>query len=99
MNNLRAIRDPAACDGAMNHREQHGIWFDGGVMIGRPAEAITTALYLASDASSYTTGTVIELSGGIRSCARAFGDYVTPGLTPEIAWIEITLRASECRHH
>jgi NAD(P)-dependent dehydrogenase (short-subunit alcohol dehydrogenase family) len=34
--------------------------------IGRPAEAITTALYLASDASSYTTGTVIELSGGIR---------------------------------
>jgi flavin-binding protein dodecin len=39
------------------------------------------------------------LSGGIRSCGRAFGDYVTPGLTPETAWIEITLRASECRHH
>jgi NAD(P)-dependent dehydrogenase (short-subunit alcohol dehydrogenase family) len=34
--------------------------------IGRPVEAITTALYLASDASSFTTGAVIELSGGIR---------------------------------
>ena len=34
--------------------------------IGRPQEAVTTALYLASDYSSYTTGAVIELSGGIR---------------------------------
>ena len=34
--------------------------------IGRPQEAVTTALYLASDFSSYTTGAVIELSGGIR---------------------------------
>jgi NAD(P)-dependent dehydrogenase (short-subunit alcohol dehydrogenase family) len=34
--------------------------------IGRPVEAISTALYLASDSSSFTTGTVIELSGGIR---------------------------------
>jgi NAD(P)-dependent dehydrogenase (short-subunit alcohol dehydrogenase family) len=34
--------------------------------IGRPHEAITTALYLASDHSSFTTGAVIELSGGIR---------------------------------
>jgi NAD(P)-dependent dehydrogenase (short-subunit alcohol dehydrogenase family) len=34
--------------------------------IGRPHEAVTTALYLASDHSSYTTGAVIELSGGIR---------------------------------
>lgn len=34
--------------------------------IGRPEEIVTTALYLASDHSSYTTGAVIELSGGIR---------------------------------
>jgi len=34
--------------------------------IGRPEEALTTALYLASAASSFTTGAVIELSGGIR---------------------------------
>jgi NAD(P)-dependent dehydrogenase (short-subunit alcohol dehydrogenase family) len=34
--------------------------------IGRANEALTTALYLASDASSFTTGSVIELSGGIR---------------------------------
>ena len=34
--------------------------------IGRPAEAVSTALYLASDSASFTTGSVIELSGGIR---------------------------------
>ena len=34
--------------------------------IGRPHEIVTTALYLASEQSSYTTGAVIELSGGIR---------------------------------
>jgi NAD(P)-dependent dehydrogenase (short-subunit alcohol dehydrogenase family) len=34
--------------------------------IGRPHEIVTTALYLASDHSSYTTGSIIELSGGIR---------------------------------
>ena len=34
--------------------------------IGRPNEVVTTALYLASDHSSYTTGAIVELSGGIR---------------------------------
>lgn len=34
--------------------------------IGRPEEIVTTALYLASDKSSFTTGTVIEVSGGER---------------------------------
>lgn len=34
--------------------------------IGRPHEIVTAALYLASDHSSYTTGSVIEVSGGIR---------------------------------
>jgi NAD(P)-dependent dehydrogenase (short-subunit alcohol dehydrogenase family) len=34
--------------------------------IGRPEEVVTTALYLASDKSSYTTGTVIALDGGLR---------------------------------
>jgi NAD(P)-dependent dehydrogenase (short-subunit alcohol dehydrogenase family) len=31
---------------------------------GEPEEIVGTALYLASDASSFTTGTVIEVSGG-----------------------------------
>ncbi len=34
--------------------------------IGRPEEVVTTALYLASDRSSFTTGTVVEVSGGER---------------------------------
>jgi NAD(P)-dependent dehydrogenase (short-subunit alcohol dehydrogenase family) len=34
--------------------------------IGRPKEVVTSALYLASDHSSYTSGAVLELSGGIR---------------------------------
>jgi NAD(P)-dependent dehydrogenase (short-subunit alcohol dehydrogenase family) len=32
--------------------------------IGDPAEVVGTALYLASDASSYTTGTLIRVDGG-----------------------------------
>ena len=34
--------------------------------IGRAHEVVTTVLYLASDHSTYTTGAIIELSGGIR---------------------------------
>jgi NAD(P)-dependent dehydrogenase (short-subunit alcohol dehydrogenase family) len=34
--------------------------------IGRAHEVVTTVLYLASDQSSFTTGAVVELSGGIR---------------------------------
>ena len=33
--------------------------------IGRPQEIVTTALYLASDHSSFTTGAVIRLDGGV----------------------------------
>lgn len=33
--------------------------------IGEPAEIIGTALYLASDASSYTTGAIIKVDGGM----------------------------------
>jgi NAD(P)-dependent dehydrogenase (short-subunit alcohol dehydrogenase family) len=33
--------------------------------IGRPHEIVTTALYLASDQSSFTTGATIELDGGL----------------------------------
>ena len=32
---------------------------------GRPEEIVTAALYLASDASSFTTGSVIQVDGGI----------------------------------
>ncbi len=32
--------------------------------IGRPHEIATTALYLASDQSSFTTGTIVQLDGG-----------------------------------
>jgi len=34
--------------------------------IGRPEEIATTALYLASPASSYTTGAIITVDGGLR---------------------------------
>lgn len=34
--------------------------------IGRPHEIVTTALYLASPASSYTTGALITVDGGLR---------------------------------
>ena len=33
--------------------------------LGRPDEIVGTALYLASDASSFTTGTVITVDGGV----------------------------------
>lgn len=33
--------------------------------IGQPAEIVSTALYLASPSSSYTTGAIIQLDGGI----------------------------------
>lgn len=33
--------------------------------VGRPAEIVGAALYLASDASTYTTGTILQVDGGI----------------------------------
>ncbi len=33
--------------------------------IGRPEEIVSTALYLASPASSYTTGAIIRVDGGV----------------------------------
>ena len=34
--------------------------------VGRPQEVVGTVLYFASDASSYTTGTCINVDGGVR---------------------------------
>jgi NAD(P)-dependent dehydrogenase (short-subunit alcohol dehydrogenase family) len=34
--------------------------------VGQPAEIVGAALYLASDASSYTTGSVLQVDGGRR---------------------------------
>jgi len=34
--------------------------------IGRPEEIVTTALYLASPASGYTTGSIVTVDGGLR---------------------------------
>ena len=33
--------------------------------LGQPSEIVGTALYLASDESSFTTGTVITVDGGV----------------------------------
>jgi NAD(P)-dependent dehydrogenase (short-subunit alcohol dehydrogenase family) len=33
--------------------------------LGEPPEIVGTALYLASDASSFTTGTIINVDGGV----------------------------------
>ncbi|MBN9099098.1 MULTISPECIES: glucose 1-dehydrogenase [unclassified Pseudonocardia] len=34
--------------------------------VGRPSEIVGAALYLASDASTYTTGTILQVDGGTR---------------------------------
>jgi NAD(P)-dependent dehydrogenase (short-subunit alcohol dehydrogenase family) len=58
---------PFWTDASKSWREEADRTSDAAVRrIGRPGEALSTALYLASDSSSFTTGTVIELSGGIR---------------------------------
>jgi NAD(P)-dependent dehydrogenase (short-subunit alcohol dehydrogenase family) len=58
---------PFWTDASKSWREEADRTSDSAVRrIGRPIEALSTALYLASDASSFTTGAVIELSGGIR---------------------------------
>jgi NAD(P)-dependent dehydrogenase (short-subunit alcohol dehydrogenase family) len=58
---------PFWTDASKSWREEADRTSDAAVRrIGRPEEAVSTALYLASDSSSFTTGAVIELSGGIR---------------------------------
>jgi NAD(P)-dependent dehydrogenase (short-subunit alcohol dehydrogenase family) len=40
-------------------------WHNAAGRAGEPAEVVTTALYLASPASSYTTGSLIRVDGGL----------------------------------
>jgi NAD(P)-dependent dehydrogenase (short-subunit alcohol dehydrogenase family) len=40
-------------------------WHNAAGRAGEPAEVVTTALYLASAASSYTTGSLIRVDGGL----------------------------------
>jgi NAD(P)-dependent dehydrogenase (short-subunit alcohol dehydrogenase family) len=39
-------------------------WTVGGSRIGRPEEVVPATLYFASDASSYTNGTLLRMDGG-----------------------------------
>jgi NAD(P)-dependent dehydrogenase (short-subunit alcohol dehydrogenase family) len=58
---------PFWTDASRSWREEADRTSDSAVRrIGRPDEVLTTALYFASAASSFTTGAVLELSGGIR---------------------------------
>ena len=40
-------------------------WHNAAGRAGEPAEIVTTALYLASGASSFTTGSLIRVDGGL----------------------------------
>jgi NAD(P)-dependent dehydrogenase (short-subunit alcohol dehydrogenase family) len=40
-------------------------WRNAAGRAGEPEEVVTTALYLASAASSYTTGSLIRVDGGL----------------------------------
>lgn len=40
-------------------------WHNAAGRPGEPEEVVTTALYLASAASSYTTGSLIRVDGGL----------------------------------
>ena len=45
--------------------ESKRTWRNAAGRAGQPAEVVTTALYLASAASSYTTGSLIRVDGGL----------------------------------
>jgi NAD(P)-dependent dehydrogenase (short-subunit alcohol dehydrogenase family) len=45
--------------------ESQRSWHNAAGRAGEPAEVVTTALYLASAASSYTTGSLIRVDGGL----------------------------------
>jgi NAD(P)-dependent dehydrogenase (short-subunit alcohol dehydrogenase family) len=45
--------------------ESKRTWHNAAGRAGEPAEVVTTALYLASAASSYTTGSLIRVDGGL----------------------------------
>ena len=45
--------------------ESKRTWHNAAGRAGEPAEVVTTALYLASAASSFTTGSLIRVDGGL----------------------------------
>lgn len=45
--------------------ESERTWHNAAGRAGDPEEVVTTALYLASDASSYTTGSLLRVDGGL----------------------------------
>jgi NAD(P)-dependent dehydrogenase (short-subunit alcohol dehydrogenase family) len=51
--------------------ESERTWRSAAGRAGAPEEVVTTALYLASPASSYTTGSLIRVDGGLYLPARA----------------------------
>ena len=45
---------------------------------GKPEEVVTTALYLASPVSSYTTNALIRVDGGMYRTPSALGAHAVP---------------------
>lgn len=72
----QGVRVNCICPGLIKTRLSEAIWSDPNLeaaatsmkalgRIGNPAELVGAAIYLASDASSFTTGAVLQVDGGM----------------------------------